>query len=188
MVEETAEVLRSLGHQVERQDPDYGMIGNQVAALYLGGIADDVDAVPYPERLEGLTRGYRRVARVAAPRFAVRRAKRLRDDYRARIGKLFDRYDILLMPLSSSPPFEVGRFHDKGALRCLMGETRIYPNAVVWNYTGQPAASVPAGLSKEGLPLGIQLIGRPNDEATVLSLSAQLEAERPWAEDRPPVS
>jgi amidase len=47
---------------------------------------------------------------------------------------------------------------------------------------------VPAGFTEDGLPLSVQLVGRPNDEATLLSLAAQLEAERPWADRRPPVS
>jgi amidase len=45
---------------------------------------------------------------------------------------------------------------------------------------------VPAGFAADGLPLAVQLVGRPGDEGTLLSLAAQLEAERPWAADRPP--
>jgi amidase len=56
----------------------------------------------------------------------------------------------------------------------------------VWNVTGQPAASVPAGFGADGLPRAVQVVGRPNDESTVLSLSAQIEAERQWATHRPP--
>jgi amidase len=187
MVEETAELLRSLGHEVDEQDPDYGGVGNQITAVYVGGIADDVDAVPHPERLERLTRGYRRLARVAAPARAVRKARRVEAEYRERINAIFDDHDVLLTPMTAGPAFEIGRFHRRGTIRCLIGESRFYPNAVAWNYTGQPAASVPAGLSSEGLPLSVQLVGRVNDEATLLSLSAQLEAERPWADRRPPV-
>jgi len=73
-----------------------------------------------------------------------------------------------------------------GALRTLLGMSRVYPFTGAWNYTGQPAASVPAGFDAEALPLSVQLVGRPNDEATLLSLAAQLEAERPWAHRRPP--
>jgi amidase len=58
----------------------------------------------------------------------------------------------------------------------------------VWNLTGQPAASVPAGFTEEGLPRAVQLVGRPHDEATLLSLAAQIEAERPWAGRRPPLA
>jgi amidase len=64
----------------------------------------------------------------------------------------------------------------------------VYPFPGVWNYLGNPAAAVPAGFTNDGLPLAVQLVGRPNDEGTLLSLAAQLEAERPWAENRPPIS
>ena len=57
----------------------------------------------------------------------------------------------------------------------------------IWNVTGQPAAAVPAGLSAEGMPRSVQLVGRPQDEATLLSLAGQLEAERSWPELRPPL-
>ena len=60
------------------------------------------------------------------------------------------------------------------------------PFNVLWNATGQPAASVPAGFTADGLPLAVQFVGRPNDEATLLSLAAQLESARPWADRRPP--
>jgi len=53
--------------------------------------------------------------------------------------------------------------------------------------TGQPAASVPAGFTSTGVPRAAMLVGRPNDEGTLLSLAAQLEAERGWPADRPPL-
>ena len=56
------------------------------------------------------------------------------------------------------------------------------------NYLGNPAAAVPGGFTQDGLPLSVQLVGRPDDEETLLSLAAQIEAERPWADQRPPVS
>ena len=87
--------------------------------------------------------------------------------------------------MTAGPAFEHGRFSQRRTLGCLLGSSRFYPYAVPWNFTGQPAASVPAGLSDESLPLAVQLVGRPNDEATLLSLSAQLEAERPWALRKP---
>ncbi len=52
--------------------------------------------------------------------------------------------------------------------------------------TGQPACSVPAGFAADGMPRAVQLVGRPNDEATLVSVAAQLEAARPWAGSRPP--
>ena len=186
-VEATAELLASLGHSVEWRDPDWGGIGNQIAARYMGGIAEDVDAVPHRERLEPVTRGYRRLARVTAPGWAVRRSLRLEAADRARVNAIFDDHDLLLTPMTAGPAFAHRRFSERGALRCLLGESRFYPYAVAWNYTGQPAAAVPAGRSAEDLPLAVQLVARPNDEWTLLSLAAQLESERPWADRTPPL-
>jgi amidase len=56
-----------------------------------------------------------------------------------------------------------------------------------WNITGQPAASVPAGWTDDGVPLAVQMVGRPDDEATLLALAAQIERERPWAGRLPPL-
>jgi amidase len=82
----------------------------------------------------------------------------------------------------------IGRYEGRGALYTFNGVSRFTPFTGLWNVTGQPAASVPAGLSAAGLPLAVQLVGRPRAEATLLSLAAQLEAERPWADRRPPIS
>ena len=57
-----------------------------------------------------------------------------------------------------------------------------------FDVTGQPAVSVPAGFGAAGLPLGVQLVGRANDEATLLSLAGQIETERPWADRRPAIA
>jgi amidase len=184
-VEETAELLRSLGHDVEWRDPEWGGVGNQISARYMGGIAEDVDEVADPSKLEPMTRGYRRIARVAAPGWAIRRSLRLEEKDRARIGKIFRDHDVLLTPMTAGSAFEHGRFSKRGALRCLLGESRFYPYAVAWNHLGNPAASVPAGRTTEDLPIAVQVVGRPNDEGTLLSLAAQLEAERPWADRTP---
>jgi amidase len=65
---------------------------------------------------------------------------------------------------------------------------QVTPFTPPWNIAGNPAIAVPAGLGSDGLPVGVQLVGRPHDEATLLSLAAQLEAERPWAGTRPPAA
>ncbi|MBM3666705.1 MAG: amidase [Actinobacteria bacterium] len=185
VVEETAELLSGLGHSVDWKDPDWGGIGNQIAARYLAGIAEDIEAVPHRERLEPQTRGYARLARVLAPAWAARRSVRLEQADRDRVGAIFDDHDLLLTPMSAGPAVEVGRWHGRSALKALLGESRWYPYAVAWNHTGQPAASVPARLSAEGLPLAVQLVAPPGREDLLLSLAAQLESERPWAR-RPP--
>ena len=101
---------------------------------------------------------------------------------------LFDDVDVLLTPMMSEPAKPAQAMEGRGALATWLWETRWVPFNVLWNATGQPAASVPAGFSAGGLPLAVQLVGRHDDEATLLSLSAQLEAAQPWAQRRPPVS
>jgi amidase len=186
-IEETAELLRSLGHEVVKRNPPLGDIGNSVIPRYFGGIAEEARRVPHRERLERRTKGY---ARMGAP-YRGALMKRIRADearHTARIGRLFEHHDVLLTPMAASPPVEVGRWEGLGAARTFAGQLLTYPFAAVWNATGQPAAAVPAGFTGDGLPLSVQLVGRPDDEATLLSLAAQIEAERPWAERRPPIS
>jgi amidase len=186
-VNETAELLRSLGHEVVEQDPAWGDIGSNVVPRYLGGIAEEASRVPHRERLERRTKGY---ARMGAPwRGAL--LERIRSDearHAQRLGRLFQDHEVLLTPVTAKPPVEIGRWEGMGALRTVIGQLFTYPFAAPWNATGQPAAAVPAGFTGDGLPLSVQLIGRPDDEATLLSLAAQIEAERPWADRRPPIS
>jgi amidase len=186
-VNETADLLRSLGHEVVERDPVWGDIGSNVVPRYLGGIAEEAGRVPHPERLERRTKGY---ARMGAPWRGALLERVRRDEARhaARIGRLFEDHDVLLTPVTAKPPVEIGTWAGLGALRTVAGQLFTYPFAAPWNATGQPAAAVPAGFTGDGLPLSVQLIGRPSDEATLLSLAAQIEAERPWADRRPPVS
>ena len=105
-----------------------------------------------------------------------------------RVGRLFVDHDVLLTPVMSQPAVPAGLMEGRGATVTYMWATGWVPFNVLWNATGQPAASVPAGFSATGLPLAVQIVGRPNDEATLLSLAAQLETARPWANRRPPAS
>ncbi len=104
------------------------------------------------------------------------------------MNRLFADHDVLMTPITTRTQVRAAEWEGMGAFRTLIGMLRVYPFTVPWNATGQPAASVPAGFTADGLPLAVQLVGRPEDEGTLLSLAAQLEAERPWADRRPPVS
>jgi amidase len=103
-----------------------------------------------------------------------------------RLGRLLEDHDVLLTPATASPPPRIGQLQGRGALWTLNAVAGMVPYNGVWNLTGQPAASVPAGLGADGLPRAVQIVGRPNDEPTLLSLAAQIEAGRPWAQLRPP--
>jgi amidase len=106
----------------------------------------------------------------------------------ARVNAIFDDHDVLVTPVMGGTALPVRRWEGKGALQTVLGMSRFYPYCVPWNHLGNPAMSVPAGFSPEGMPLAIQVIGRKGDEATLLSLAAQIEAVRPWADKRPPIS
>jgi amidase len=186
-VEATAELLRSLGHAVAEREIDYGpKAWPNLVARYLRGIHDDAGGVEHPERLEPRTRAMARLGGLVPAR-QVARARGAEAAMAARINAIFDHADVALTPGPSGPPFRVGQFHGRGALWTLNAITRRVPWYGVFNATGQPAASVPAGFDAAGLPLAVQLVGRPGDEATLLSLAAQVEQARPWADRRPPL-
>jgi amidase len=186
-VTDAGEVLRSLGHQVEEASPSYGMAGNNVATRYLAGIHDDVEAVPHPDRLESRTRGFGRLGSFY-PGALVRSAVKAAEKDSRRINAFFDDHDVLITPVVGEVAFPVRRWEGKGALRTLLGMSRSFCFAGVWNHTGQPAAAIPIGFTDAGLPLSVQLIAAPNREDLLISVAAQIEAEKPWADRRPPVS
>jgi len=182
---ETAELLRSLGHEVAERDPDYG-IGTLAtfSPRYLRGIHDDALALEHPERLERRTRGLQRLGALVTPAL-LERAIAAEADFARRTGRIFEDHDVLLMPSTATPAPRIGRLQGRGALWTFNAVAAMVPYTLAWNVTGQPAASVPAGFGADGLPRGVQLVARPNDEATLLSLAAQIEAERPWVQQRP---
>jgi amidase len=186
-VAETAGLLRSLGHEAREQDPAWGMIGNNMVPCYLRGIAEDLAKTPAPERLERRTRGMARIGRLI-PDGAFRQAREAREADAARVNAIFDSHDLLMTPVMGGTALPVRRFEGRGALWTLLGMSRFYPYCIPWNHLGNPAMAVPAGFAADGMPLSVQIVGRPGDEETLLSLAAQLEAERPWADKRPPIS
>jgi amidase len=80
---------------------------------------------------------------------------------------------------------EAGEWRDRGLLRSLAAMTAYASFAPAWNFTGQPAACVPAGLDAAGLPTAVQLVAPQYGELELLALAAQLEQARPWAHHRP---
>lgn len=186
-VSDAAELLRSLGHEVTQRDPDWGGIGNNITPRFLRGVSDTVDDVPHPERLESRTRGFGRLGGML-PDALYERALRGREIDAARINAIFDFSDVLVTPVMGGTAIPIRRWEGKGALRTVIGMSRFYPYCVPWNHLGNPAMSVPMGTAADGMPLAVQVVGRPGSEALLLSLAAQIEAEQPWADERPPIS
>jgi len=178
--------LRSLGHEVVERDPPYGDAGTNFIPRYLGGVAEEARLVAHPGRLARRTKGF---ARMGAPFRGALMKRVLADTSRhvARLAPYFEEFDVLLSPMTAVPPVPAGAWEGLGAARTMLGMAAAYPYSAIWNATGQPAASVPSGFTADGLPLGAQLIGRSGDDATLISLAAQVEADRRWADSRPPV-
>ena len=182
-----AELLGSLGHRVQQRDPDWGSIGDTISARFLKGVSETVEEVPHPERLESRTRGFGRLGKLL-PEWLYQQAMARRPAEQARLDAIFDDHDVLVTPVMGGTALPVRRWEGKGALQTVLGMSRFYPYCVPWNHLGNPAMAVPAGFSPEGMPLSIQIVGRRGEEETLLSLAAQIEAERPWADRRPPIS
>ena len=186
-VNSLADVLRSLGHEVTEADPAYNEFGSVVIPRYLKGIQHDAESVPRPHRLQRRTRGFAAMGRLV-PQSALDNALRDEERQAGRINQVFDDHDVLLSPTTAKPPVRAAEWEGMSAPRTMLGMMRAYPFTSQWNATGQPVLAIPAGFTAAGLPLGAQLVGRPNDEGTLLSLAAQVEAERPWADRRPAVA
>ncbi|MHB1539432.1 MAG: amidase [Solirubrobacteraceae bacterium] len=183
---DTIELLRSLGHVVEQQDPDYGIETlAHVLTRMLTGTAVEAASLPHPARLERRTRTLARIGALL-PEAALRWSQQHEAQLRERLGRVLASHDVLLTPAVAQPPSPIGEYQARGGVLTLNAVASRVPYNAPWNVTGQPACSVPAGLGADGLPRAVQLVGRPRDEATLLALAAELEAARPWAQQRPP--
>lgn len=114
-------------------------------------------------------------------------AARRRHEFWTDVQRFLARFDLLLMPTVAVPPFEVGRPGlneiDGQPVPPLGWMAFTFP----FNLTGQPAATVPVGMTSSGLPVGLQIVGRRFADRTVLAASAAFEAAQPWAERRPAI-
>jgi amidase len=188
-VDEAGAVLRDLGHDVVVRDPDYppAAIYANFLPRYFRGVYNDVRSLPHQDRLEKRTRSMARIGSLLSDRrMATVRAGE--SAVAERIQSIFDDVDVVITPGNATGPSRIGAYQRRGGISSLLLVSRRVPFFEIWNLTGQPAAAVPWGLDRDGIPLSIQLVGRPADEVTLVSLSAQIEAARPWAHRRPPVS
>lgn len=183
-VRDTAELLAGLGHHVDEVDPRYPDPTTAFVPQFFAGIASEARIVDHPERLERRTRETLRLGAWVRPR-VVEWAMRQGEKVAAKANALLDRYDLLLMPTVAHRPPEVGVLDRAGAVRASVLAMPMIAYTALWNVTGNPAASVPAGFGSDGLPLAVQLVGRLHDEPTILAVAAQLEQARPWADHRP---
>ena len=110
-------------------------------------------------------------------------------ELKATFDDAFEKYELIMSHVSCFPAFPNETF--PGSITSSSSYPSQYWNGAFTmhaNAIGHPAASVPAGFSSDGLPIGLQIIGRKYDEETVLAASAAFERARPWTGHRPPVS
>jgi len=96
--------------------------------------------------------------------------------------------DVVVCPTIASVPALVGELRDdQDPAADFAAQLTFSPFCAPYNMTGQPAINVPMNWNADGLPIGVQLVGRPADEETIISLAAQLEAACSWHERRPEI-
>jgi amidase len=195
-VQRTASVLQKLGHDVEQHDmifdarrawETYARMGSVQTALFFDSVeplvgrrvtADDVEPVTWATISRGRA--------IAATRHLAD-VDSVRQFGRAITTDLLP-YDIFITPTLTQKPRPLG-YYD-------MSETDLDRFNALWsdaafmfpfNMSGQPAISLPLHWSPKGDPIGVQLVGRFGDEATLLSMSSVLEHEMPWRDRKPPI-
>jgi amidase len=183
--ERVAGVLRELGHEVLSDDPRYRMMGLTLIARGESGVASWVANVPDRSLLDRRTREVAAAGRALA-RTVLPLARRLEPRIRRRVGAIFKRVDVVLTPASASLPLRVGAAEGLSTWATDQLVAGACPYAWPWNVVGWPGVSVPAGISEEGLPIGVQLLGHANSEGMLLALAGQLERVERWHERTAP--
>jgi amidase len=193
-VREAAALCEELGHEVVELTPgwrDDSLMPDflQVWASTIGLMVEQIASIGGDrEAVEPHNRALWEAAR-ATPSTAHLMAIVRLQAYARRLVASWDNVDVLLTPTLAEPPLPLGTLFEDAAGNPLAPVTRagaFTPFTPLVNVTGQPAASLPLGWD-QGLPVGVQAIGRPGGESTLLRLSAQVEEARPWADFRPDV-
>jgi amidase len=194
-VSDAAELLSSLGHEVEEvpapwTDGDLLRVFTLVfgapisLAMLFGGQVTGRE--PSEELVEPLSwTMWNGIAERSPADYLLARAQ-LNAVSRAIVG-VWNDYDVMLTPALAQRPVRIGEIDASSAAPWddFRRSGQFTPYTAIFNVTGQPAISLPLFHGDDGLPLAVQLAGRPADEATLLALGAQLEAARPWADRRP---
>lgn len=185
---ETAALLAELGHDVREATPpwnDPDLVEHFIRVWQVGPAAMGIDF----DLLEPINRALAEDA-VATPSPALTGSVyRLQAETRKLVA-FWDDVDVLVTPTLALPPVPIGwTFEDTGGdpHEAFMRQFLFTPFTAVFNVTGQPAMSLPLHRGADGLPIGVQFVGKPFAEATLVRLAAQLEQARPWIDYRPPL-
>ena len=181
-------MLADLGHDVREATPPWReptLFDTFIAVWQVGPALHPVEDISL---LTPLNRGLIEAAHAASAADYGRAVASLQILAR-RIVAFWNDFDVVLTPTLALPPVPIGWQEEvDGAIEQLLRNTEFTPFTAVANLTGLPAMSLPLHWSEGGLPIGVQAIGPPAGDALLLSLAAQIEAARPWADRRPPIT
>ena len=121
------------------------------------------------------------------PAQAYYKAQKLRSLLRQQVHEALEKYDVLVLPTLGKPAQRIGDL-DQIITSKQMGLRVPYLLTSIFNLASAPAISVPCGLSSQGLPIGLQIGGRPGGEETVLKVAHSYEQNTPWHTMRPPAA
>jgi amidase len=185
--EDASKLLAELGHEIEDVELPFGSDVVPMFELLWYSMATLAPIDPaQEEQLLPLTRYLRgRGLKVTASELIFAQAY-LQGVMRPALATM-NKYDAFLSPTLASPPVPVGYFDEVDPAENFERQKRFTPYTALYNISGQPAVNLPLYWNADDLPIGVMLAGRMGDEATLIALSAQIEAARPWRDRHPPV-
>ncbi len=177
---DTAELLSEWGFIVEEASPDFtGLIEPFAKVWQTGTVANGIP-------IEALSPMNRWLAEQTGSAGEYLQAVAAMQIIARRIVAFFDIYDVLVLPVYLQPPIRIGEWAQLSPEETFHKIINWVAPCPPFNATGQPAVALPTGFNPTtGLPIAVQLIGRPAAEATLISLAAQIEAAKPWSQHRP---
>lgn len=174
-------LLVELGHSVEEGDEPVGSL-EEFLPIWQKMIAD----VPVPRW--SVTQPITRWLANAGKHLDAATVEARRAELERRILTWFGDADLWVTPTVALPPPRIGAFTSPDPAEDFRKAAELGAFTALFNISGQPAASVPAGLTHAGLPIGVQLAGRLLADGTVLSVARQLETAMPWSQRRAPIT
>jgi amidase len=171
---ETVKLLTDLGHDVEPGCPDFTGLIEPFIAIWQSGAA--ASGIPGPA-LEPMNRWL--LERTISAGEYLRAVNQMQVISRRIVG-FFEKFDVLVLPTYLHSPIRVGEWADLSCEETLQRIINWIAPCPPFNASGLPAIALPAILDNNGLPVGIQIIGRPAAEATLIALAAQMEAAKPF--------
>ncbi len=196
---DAAKLLESLGHHVTPARPkaDIAMMMHAWTDIVAVGTALSIQSAtggraPTADEIEGVGRGAFAYAATLSPTRYLQAVGQIHA-FGRQMAAFFDDHDILLSATMAEPPALIGRFNhtSEDYLAYRIGPNGIFaysPFCAVFNASGQPAASVPFGMSAKGLPIGVHLAAAFGDDATLIALCADIEQAAPWVHRRAPLA